>query len=138
MNLPNIANPPDLQGTTLRSKEQVFIALSLRTIAAIKAADLAFIIVNETIGLAHYRQAAFFNIRNQKKPILVAASGLVSVAENSPYSVWLTHFASTFDLNLKHQLISFESADIKFQEEWQEWYQSIYWCCRYATMMTRY
>ena len=120
-NHPDLSKSLNIQGANLPSKEQVFIALNMRAIEAKKTADLQFIIVNETVTLAHYRQAAFFKVSNQKKPILAAASGLVSVADNSPYSVWLTRFAHTFDLNLKHQIISFESADIKFQDEWQEW-----------------
>ena len=61
------------------SKEQAFIQLNARAMAAAKPADLQFIIVNETIALAQYRQAAFFTAGNHQKPILSTASGLVSV-----------------------------------------------------------
>lgn len=78
------------------SKELVFIQLISRAMSAKKPADLQFIIANETLQLTHYRQAAFFYSSLNKKPILTTASGLVSVAENSPYSVWLNRFAKTF------------------------------------------
>ena len=109
---------PQATGTT--SKEQAFIALNMRAIEAQKTADLQFIIVNETIQLTSYRQAAFFSLRN-RKPTLTTASGLVSVAENSPYSVWLNKLAQTFDLKADYQRLSIDSVDEKFQVEWQEW-----------------
>ena len=104
--------------TATTSKEQAFIALNMRAIEAQKKADLQFIIVNETIQLAPYRQAAFFSLRN-RKPTLTTASGLVSVAENSPYSVWLNKLAQTFNLKADYQLLSIDSVDEKFQVEWQ-------------------
>ena len=42
--------------------QQLFIHLNKRAMEATKVADLQFIMVNETLQLAHYRQAAFFNI----------------------------------------------------------------------------
>lgn len=114
---------PQLQPTTQQSassKEQAFIHLLLRAMSAEKPADLQFIIANETIQLAHYRQAAFFDSINGK-PILSTASGLVSVAENSPYSVWLNHFAKTFSTNAGAQRIHFADVTSEHAESWQEW-----------------
>ena len=103
------------------TKEQAFIQLTSRAMSAAKPADLQFIIVNETIQLAHYRQAAFFESSLNKKPILTTASGLVSVAENSPYSVWLNCFAKTFPNTAGCHRINFADAKPEHADGWQEW-----------------
>jgi Biotin-lipoyl like/HlyD family secretion protein len=103
------------------SREQVFIQLTARAMSATKPADLQFIIANETIQLAHYRQAAFFESSLSKKPILTTASGLVSVAENSPYSVWLNRFAKTFPNTAGCHRINFADAKPEHADGWQEW-----------------
>jgi Biotin-lipoyl like/HlyD family secretion protein len=103
------------------SKEQTFIQLTSRAMGAAKPADLQFIIANETIQLAHYRQAAFFNSSLNKKPILNTASGLVSVAENSPYSVWLNRFAKTFPNTAGCHRINFADAKPEHADGWHEW-----------------
>jgi Biotin-lipoyl like/HlyD family secretion protein len=103
------------------SREQAFIQLMSRAMSAAKPADLQFIIVNETLQLAHYRQAAFFDSSLHKKPILTTASGLVSVAENSPYSVWLNRFAKTFSNSAGGQRINFADAKPEHADGWQEW-----------------
>lgn len=103
------------------TKEQAFIQLLSRAMSAAKPADLQFIIANETIQLAHYRQAAFFDGSLHKKPILTTASGLVSVAENSPYSVWLNRFAKTFPNTAGCHRINFAEAKPEHADGWQEW-----------------
>jgi hypothetical protein len=109
------------QPSQASSKEQAFIQLNMRAMSAAKPADLQFIITNETIQLTHYRQAAFFESSNSQKPILSTASGLVSVAENSPYSVWLNRFAKTFPNAAGCHRLDFADAKADIQEGWQEW-----------------
>ena len=111
---------PQAQQAAL-SKEQAFIHLASRAMSAVKPADLQFIIANETIQLGHYRQAAFFESAFNKKPILTTASGLVSVAENSPYSVWLNRFAKTFTSEPGCHRMDFANAKPEFADGWQEW-----------------
>jgi hypothetical protein len=67
---------PSQTSSQAATKEQAFIQLTSRAMSAAKPADLQFIIVNETIQLAHYRQAAFFDSSLNKKPILTTASAL--------------------------------------------------------------
>ena len=121
----NIQTPPTqaapAQTTAQASKEQAFINLAMRAMSAAKPADLQFIIANETIQLAHYRQAAFFESSLHKKPILTTASGLVSVAENSPYSVWLNRFAKTFSNDAGCHRLDFADAKPEHADGWQEW-----------------
>ena len=102
--------------------QQLFIHLNKRAMEATKVADLQFIMVNETLQLAHYRQAAFFNISsvdNQYK--LAAASGLVNVSEDSPYAVWLNQFAKTFPQTGGSVVQHFNDAPAKHKDGWAEW-----------------
>ena len=93
----------------------------MRAIEARKTNDLQFIITNETIQLVPYRQAAFFNVHTSGKPLLTMASGLVSVSENSPYTVWLNQFAKTFNQSAPFEILQFSNASAEYQDEWQEW-----------------
>jgi hypothetical protein len=106
---------------TIAAKQQAYIQLVTRAMAAAKVADLQFIITNETMQLSPYRQAAFFELNTNKKPILTTASGLVSVTESSPYAVWLNRFAKTFPTEVGCHEIEFSQASEAFQEGWQEW-----------------
>lgn len=89
---------------------------------AAKVADLQFIIVNETLQLAPYRQAALFSVSpldHQYK--LAAASGLVSVSEDSPYAVWLSQLAKTFPHTPASEVKHFHEAPAEFKDGWVEW-----------------
>lgn len=106
----------------LASKEQLYIHLTARAIQAQKASDLKFIIANETVQLAPYRQAAFFDVRHNGQLFLTCASGLVSVTESSPYTVWLNEFASGhFDTSASHHVLTFANASEQARDGWQEW-----------------
>ena len=95
-------------------------------------AALGFTAVNETLALAHYRQAAFFTrpangLHGRLK--LTTASGLVSVAEDSPYAIWLSRFAQYLAQQVAStpgklptaQRFDLESAPSDYLEGWQEW-----------------
>ena len=114
-----MSNQPTPKATS-NPQEQAFIHLNMRSIQADKPADLQFIIVNETLQLTHYRQAAFFNVRANGKPYLTTASGLVSVTENSPYSVWLNTIAKQFN-QTQISVLSLKDVSVDLQEGWQEW-----------------
>ncbi len=99
--------------------------LDLRAVKAINPADLSFIIVNETIALVPYRQAAFFTVSAVGVLELTTASGLVSVAEDSPYAIWLSSFVKTFPRILPKEAgchkLDFSEAPEEFKEGWEEW-----------------
>ncbi|MES2547490.1 MAG: biotin/lipoyl-binding protein [Pseudomonadota bacterium] len=102
--------------------QQLFIHLNKRAMEAAKVADLQFIMVNETTQLVHYRQAAFFNVSALDKQYkIVAASGLVSVSEDSPYAVWLNQFAKTFPQKGGSVIKHFSDAPAKYKDGWEEW-----------------
>ena len=86
-----------------------------------KPEDLKFTIVNETMQLLPYRQAAFFNARADGSLYLAVASGLASVAESSPYTVWLNRLAATLDTGLPMQTVAYDHAKEEYRGGWQEW-----------------
>lgn len=90
-------------------------------LTAATPAALGFTIVNEALTLVQYRQAAFFTHSVNGKLKLTTASGLVSVAEDSPYAVWLTRFAQTLPLLPACSRFDFASASPEFMDGWEEW-----------------
>ena len=70
----------------------VLLQIEARALEAQALPALRFTIVNETHALTPYRQAAMFELEGDRL-VLTAASGLVSVANESPFAVWLSRFA---------------------------------------------
>lgn len=70
-----------------------FHALAAKVRAAGRAADLAFVICNETHALADYRQAALVGYFGARRTRLVGHSGLADVEADSPYALWLAELA---------------------------------------------
>ena len=73
----------------------VLLQIEARALEAQALPALRFTIVNETHALTPYRQAAMFELEGDRL-VLTAASGLVSVANESPFAVWLSRFAQRF------------------------------------------
>jgi hypothetical protein len=115
----------DINEATEQSQFDAVHNLSLRSVKSVSPADLSFIIVNETITLAPYRQAAFFTVTPVGRFELAAASGLVSVAEDSPYAIWLSGFINYIPKNYLKEAgchkLDFAEAPEKFKDGWEEW-----------------
>ena len=115
----------NINEATEKSQFDAVHNLALRSVKSVSPADLSFIIVNETISLAPYRQAAFFSVTPVGSFELSAASGLVSVAEDSPYAIWLSGFVKYLSkVDIKedscHEL-NFSEAPEEFKDGWEEW-----------------
>ena len=99
--------------------------LQQRALGAVASADLGFTMVNETLSLVPFRQAAFFTVSPGGKLTLATASGLVSVAEDSPFAVWLGRFALSLPTSSSPantcQRLDISQAKSEFVEGWQEW-----------------
>lgn len=95
--------------------------LEQRALATTTSSALGFTITNETLALVAYRQAALFVTTTPAKHRLTTASGLVNVAEDSPYAVWLSRFSQTFPLEPGCHRLDFTDAPADFSEGWQEW-----------------
>lgn len=100
---------------------EILSHLQQRVFAAKKIADLEVIAVNETNTLSHYRQAVFLRLNSDDNYKVSTASGLVEVAEDSPYVVWLNRFAK--QLSTKPGVYRYDHAasDENYREGWSEW-----------------
>jgi hypothetical protein len=115
----------DINEATEKSQFDAVHDLALRSVKSVSPADLSFIIVNETITLAPYRQAAFFTVTPVGTFELAAASGLVSVAEDSPYAIWLSGFIKyllkIYTKEAGCHKLDFSEAPEEFKDGWEEW-----------------
>lgn len=95
-------------------------ALSRRARQAATDRELAFMLVNETLGLAHYRQAALW----LQAEGAYSLSGVVQIEANAPYVLWLEsvclHLASQTG-DLARTLTSLELPEA-LAHEWSEWW----------------
>lgn len=91
-----------------------------RALEAPTLAALRFTIVNETHALTPFRQAALFEPEGTKLR-LVAASGLVSVANDSPFAVWLSQFVQHFPREDAAHQLDFNDASDADAASWSEW-----------------
>lgn len=98
----------------------ILLQIETRALEATTLAALRFTIVNETHALTPYRQAAMFELEGEKMR-LVAASGLVSVATDSPFAVWLTRFAQRLPRDGAIHRLDFADAPPDDAAGWGEW-----------------
>lgn len=95
-------------------------ALARRARQAASDRELAFMLVNDTQGLAHYRQAALW-LQDEGAYSL---SGVVQIEANAPYVLWLesvcTHLASQPGDSCK-TLTSVDLPD-SLGQEWAQWW----------------
>ena len=103
------------------SLADAMLHLEQRAFEAQTPQALGFTAVNEALALVSFRQAAFFTRALQGRFKLLTASGLVSVAEDSPYAIWLSRFAISVPLQLGCQRLDFEHAPTEFVDGWEEW-----------------
>lgn len=98
----------------------VLVQIEARAMAATDLPSLRFTIANETHALTPYRQAAVFE-RTFGRWSLETASGLVSVAEDSPFAVWLSAFAQRLPDDGAFHKLDFADAGPLDKEGWEEW-----------------
>ncbi len=98
----------------------VLLQIEARALEARVLQPLRFTIVNETHALTPYRQAAMFELEGDRLK-LVAASGLVSVANESPFAVWLGRFAQRFPRDGELHRLDFSEASPEDAAGWEEW-----------------
>jgi hypothetical protein len=98
----------------------VLLQIEARALEAPTLAALRFTIVNETHALTPFRQAVLFEPDGTKLRML-AASGLVSVANDSPFAVWMTQFAQRFPREDAVHRLDFNDASDDDASNWSEW-----------------
>jgi len=98
----------------------LLLQIETRAMTAADVPALRFTMVNETHALVPYRQAALFEVSGDRMK-LVSASGLVSVAEDSPFAVWVSQFARRLPQDGHiHRIDHADAAEID-QPGWAEW-----------------
>ena len=98
----------------------VLLQIEARALEAQALPALRFTIVNETHALTPYRQAAMFELEGGRL-VLTAASGLVSVANESPFAVWLSRFAQRFPRDGAIHRLDLADASPEDAAGWGEW-----------------
>lgn len=96
------------------------VALGNRARDAASAAELGFVIVNETRQLVHYRQSALWFLGRG----VTAVSGLPDLDANTPYGLWLAQLlAATGDGMQPGQARQFGMADVDpaLARDWADW-----------------
>lgn len=102
------------------SSLDTLLQIQQRALQAGTLPALRFTVVNETHALAPYRQAALLGLRDGVSH-LEAASGLVSVANDSPYVVWLNRFARRWPQDGQAHALDFADAAPEDAQGWEEW-----------------
>ncbi|HZR68682.1 MAG TPA: HlyD family efflux transporter periplasmic adaptor subunit [Burkholderiales bacterium] len=95
----------------------VLLELARRAREARDAAELAFIVVNDTHALAPYRQAALWFAGRGVQ----ALSGVVQIEANAPYAQWLDRVCRSLVSEARPRTLG--PADLPEREsaEWDEW-----------------
>lgn len=104
--------------------------LGTRAMAARTVPEWAFTLTNETLSLLPYRQAALFLCDAKGRLVLHTASGLTTISEDSPYSVWLTRLASSWTDPAPSLSLSLANAPAELAEGWGEWLPEHLVVCR--------
>ncbi|AEG93379.1 efflux RND transporter periplasmic adaptor subunit [Ramlibacter tataouinensis] len=96
--------------------------LEQRALEAATPQALGFTMVNETLRLVAFRQAALFTSGAGGRLKLTTASGLASVAEDSPFAVWLASFVPAVrPAGGGCVRLDFPDAPAGLVEGWEEW-----------------
>lgn len=98
----------------------LLIQLGKRAREAVSAAELGFIVVNETRQLLDYRQAAVW----QPGRGAVAMSGLPEVERNTPYAQWLGLLCSEAAAGLapgQARALAADAAPAALARDWHDW-----------------
>lgn len=107
----------------------LLVGLQQRSMRARDGAELGFVIANETWQLIPYGQATVFQVDHLGKLTLTTASGLASIQEETPFTLWLgrlcrivsTDCADKKPLRLSPAMLSQERAD-ELLDGWREWW----------------
>lgn len=95
------------------------VHLTRRAREARDRAELAFIAVNETYGLAPYRQAVLWEAGRVR-----ALSGVVTPEANAPYVQWLERVARQLERIPQPHVVTGEDLAAAERDEWGEWLPS--------------
>lgn len=100
------------------------IALEKRVRQSATATEAGFVMVNETLGLVRYRQAALWRRGTSGAGEIAAVSGLAAVDANAPFQRWLRRLASELAERTEAGPRPLTANDVPaaIAQEWQEWW----------------
>lgn len=101
------------------------LALEKRARQASSLEELCFLMVNETLGLVKYRQAALWRRDERGDGEIVAASGLATLDSNAPFIIWLRRLCAMraqAEKASEQQCLSVASVGAEIKDEWAEWF----------------
>lgn len=105
------------------------VSLQQRCLGAGDKAELDFVIANETWQLIPYSQAAVFEIDRLGRPVLKTVSGLATLEEETPFTLWLDRIcrlasAAFSETSAKRLVASMTDADSSsdLRSGWIEWW----------------
>jgi hypothetical protein len=120
--LPPAQTPRDIDWPLLVSLQQ-------RCLRARDSAELGFVIANETWHLLPYGQASVFQADRLGKPVLRTISGLATLQEETPFTLWLSRLCTLASANFsgrepRRLAAGFLSTGsiTALQEGWEEWW----------------
>lgn len=99
------------------------LALEKRARQSTTAAELGFVMVNETLGLVRYRQAALWRRGVSGAGEVVAVSGLAALDGNAPYQRWLRRLSNELAEHKDTMPRALHESDVpaELAQEWKEW-----------------
>ncbi|PUE56877.1 secretion protein HylD [Limnohabitans sp. 2KL-17] len=114
-----MSNTPVAVTDAWESLAQVWI-LSRRARQAASDRELAFMLVNDTQGLAHYRQAALW----LQQEGAYSLSGVVQIEANAPYVLWLEAVCTHLAAQAGGPSTTLTSVDLPphLAAEWAQWW----------------
>lgn len=113
------ADPAQRQLATLGR----LLALQKRARQASSPEELCFLMVNETLGLVKYRQAALWRRDERGDGAIVAASGLATLDSNAPFIIWLRRLCATqAEQTSEQQSLTVDSVGADVKGEWAQWF----------------
>ncbi len=101
------------------------LALEKRARQASSPQELCFLMVNETLGLVRYRQAALWRRDARGEGEIVAASGLATLEPQAPFIVWLRRLCAARAHargGAELECLTSDSVDADAKREWGEWF----------------
>ena len=116
------------------SNAPYFYALAARVEAARTPQELGFVFCNQTRSLVDYRQASLVELASNRRPKLVAHSGLSDVDVNTPYAIWLSDVSARvrehcrgLSAEARVLALSPDMLGTELAAAWSEWLPSDVW-----------
>lgn len=103
----------------------LLLGLQQRCMRALDAAELGFVITNETWHLIPYRQAVVFQTDRLGNPVLKTVSGLATITDETPFTLWLgrlCRIASADFLSGDPMRLDVAMLEHELAEGWAEWW----------------